>query len=291
MPKATMEQQLAEQTNICHRATAMVNGYVNQIFRATIDTETSQGPNYYITIDNSTGQVRWILERWPVTQILAAQFAFNTLPPQWSPVTAGAWRIDSPVLGTYGSYTAASSGGSGGQTVYLGAGTASWMNGRNGFLLSCTYLNGWPHAGLTESCTVGSTSLFVDDVTGFAGATAMMYDGTSTETVKVTSVSAVTMETLPNGGGTAPAGPGTLTLATGTTFAHAGSSPAQVVVSALPADVIWAAALACTVQALESGIQAVTIQNLPGSNTVGGHGVAALEAEYKQILNPYRRVI
>jgi hypothetical protein len=268
-----------------------VDGFVNQVFRATIDNEVQQGPNYYITIDNNTGQLRWILTRSPVTQILAAQTSPNVLPPQWTQVTSGQWRIDTPVLGVYDSYTSSGSGGSGGQTIYLGAGWGSWALGRNGYLAACSYLNGWPHAGLIESASSSSTSLYVDDVTGMAGATVTVYDGASTEVVQVTSVTANADTTLPNGGGTAPAGPGTITLASPTLFAHTGSVPAQVVVSALPGDVLWAAILASTVQALESGITAVTIQNLPGSQTVGGHGIDALTLEYQQILQPYKRVI
>jgi hypothetical protein len=290
-PKATTEQQFAEQTNICHRATSMVDGWVNQTFRCTIDNEVQQGPNYYITIDNNTGQIRWILQRWPVTEILAVQTAPNVLPPTWTQVTSGQWRIDMPVLGVYGSYTAGGSGGSGGQTIYIGAGWGGWWLGRNGFLVAASYLNGWPHAGLIESCEVGATSLYVDDVTGMTGATVTIYDGASTETVSVTSVSAVTSTVLPNSGGTAAAGPGTLTLAAGTLFAHTGSTPASVVVTSIPGDVLWATILAATVQALESGIQATTIQNLPGSTTVGGHGTDALTLEYQRILQPFKRVI
>jgi|SRR6185437_7752657 hypothetical protein len=290
-PKATSEQQLAEQMNICWRATAIIDGYVNQVFRSTIDNEVQQGPNYYVTIDNNTAQLRWILTRSPVTEILAVQTSPNTLPPQWNQVTSGQWRIDQPVLGVYGSYTSGGSGGSGGQTIYVGAGWGSWALGRNGYLVAASYLNGWPHAGLLESAAASATSLFVDDVTGMAGATVMVYDGSSTEAVQVTSVTANTNTTLPNGGGTAPAGPGLINLATPTSFAHTGANPAAVVVSALPGDVLWATVLASTVQALESGITAVTIQNLPGSQTVGGHGVEALTLSYEAILRPYKRVI
>jgi hypothetical protein len=290
-PKSSTAQQRAEQMNMCHRATAMVDGEINQTLRSTVDTEVQQGPNYYITIDNSTGQARWILTRSPVTQILAAQSAPNVLPPIWQPITQGAWRIDMPVLGVYGSYTSGGSGGSGGQTIYLGIGSSGWWNGRNGYLLSATYLNGWPHSGLTASCAAGSSTLTVDDVTGMAGASVKIYDGTFTEDVHVVSAAAVTPLVLPNGGGIAQAGPGTLTLASPTMFAHTGANPAEVVVSAIPGNLLWATILATTVQALESGITAVTIQNLPGSQTMGGQGIAELEQEYKSILRPYRRVI
>lgn len=291
MPKATTAAQLAEQYNICWRATAVVDGYVNQVFRATVDTEEAQGPDYYVTIDNNTGQARWILSRYPVLQILAAQISPNVLPPTWNQVTNGQWRVARAPFGVYGSTTPGGSGGSGGQTVYLGAGWGGWNLGRNGYLFSCSYINGWPHSGLTANATAGSTTLTVDDVTGFTGATAFIYDGTSSETVSVTSVTATTPLVLPNSGGTAPAGPGTLTLASPLNFAHAGAVPAEVIVSAIPADVLWATVQAAMVQALDSGITSVSIQNVSGSQTTGGHGIAELESSYELLLEPYKRVL
>lgn len=291
MPKATTQQQFAEQYNICNRATDIVNGYTNQTFRSTIDNEEISVPDFYATIQNYTGQVRWILTRWPVTQILAAQWSPNVLPPSWTAVTQGAWRIETPVLGVYNSYLPGGSGGSGGQTIYLGAGTAGWGLGRNGFLVACTYQNGWPHAGLTTSVSSGATTVQVDDVTGFAGAAAYIYDGAQSETVVITSVSANLPVVLPNSGGTAQAGPGTLTLSAPLQYAHTGSAPANVVISSIPQDVIWATVLASMVQALDSGIVAITAQNIPGSQTVGGHGIQDLILGYQQLLDPYKRVI
>src|SRR5690348_9491752 len=101
MPKATTAQQFAEQLNICHRATTMIDGFVNQPLRATIDTEQRSGPgDYRINIEQSTGNVRWILQRWPVTQILAVQVSGNaTFPRQWNQVTNGFWDIEDPPIG------------------------------------------------------------------------------------------------------------------------------------------------------------------------------------------------
>jgi hypothetical protein len=63
------------------------------------------------------------------------------------------------------------------------------------------------------------------------------------------------------------------------------------VISSIPADVLWATVQAAMVQALDSGITAVAIQNLPGSQTTGGHGIAELESSYELLLEPYKRVI
>jgi hypothetical protein len=291
-PKATTEQQLAEQNNICWRATTLIDGFVNQAMRSTVDTEQRSGPgDYRINLEQATGNVRWILSRWPVTEILAIQTSYNGFPRQWTQVPAGYYDIENPVIGLYNSYVPGGSAGSGGQSIIIAPGYGGWWNGRNGFRFSATYLNGWPHAGITANATSGATTITVDDVTGFAGASAYIYDGSQSEAVHITSVTANTPLTLPNSGGTAPAGPGTLTLSSPLTFPHSGSTPASVVISSLPADVIWATVLASMAQALESGITSVSIQNITGSQTAGGHGVSDLHLQWETIMEPYRRVI
>lgn len=288
-PKATSAQQLAEQTNICWRATKMIDGYCNQVLRATIDSEQRSGPGEFrINVEQATGNVRWILSRWPVTEILAIQVSGNAVfPRQWTQVVNGMWDIENPPLGVYGSYVPSGSGGSGGQSIIIAPGYAGWALGRNGYRFAASYINGWPHCGLMSEATAGDTTLQVDDVTGFAGASAFLYDGASTEVVSVTSVIATAPTVLPNGGGIAPAGPGTLTLATPISDNH----PAGVIISSLPQDVMQATILAATVQALDAGITSVSIQNLPGSQTVGGHGVEDLKLQWQELVMHYRRVI
>lgn len=292
-PKSTSSQQFAEQTNICWRATQIVDGYVNQVFRSTIDNEQYSGPgSYRINVEQATGNIRWLLTRSPVTEILAVQVSSNAVfPRQWTQVTSNYWDIEVPLIGVYGSYVSSGSGGGGGQAIYVAPGFAGWGLGRSGYRFACSYLNGWPHAGLTADATAGATTLTVDDVTGMTDANLFVYDGQSTETIHVSSVTADANVTLPNGGGTAPAGPGTLTLSSPILFNHAGGIPASVTVSAIPTDVLWATILAATTQALDSGITSVSIQNLPGSQTVGGHGIDDLTMQYKDLLNPYKRVI
>jgi hypothetical protein len=292
-PKSTSQQQLAEQYNMCHRATATVNGVVNQVFRSTVDNEQRSGPgDYRINIEQATGNVRWILSRWPVTQILAGQVSANgAIPRQWTQIPPTSMDIENPVIGVYGTSTPGGSGSGGGQSVLIGGGYGGWGAGRNGFRFAISYENGWPHAGITANVLAGATTIRVDDVTGMTGAAVTIYDGADTEYVTVASAVADTPLVLPNGGGTAQAGPGTLTLTAGTTFAHAGASPSTVVISAIPGDVLWATILATTAQALEAGITSISIQNLPGSLTQGGHGVSDIKTEYELILDPYRRVV
>jgi hypothetical protein len=292
-PKASTADQLAEQQNICWRATTIVDGYCNQALRATVDNEQRSGPgDFRINLEQGTGNIRWVLSRWPVTEVLAVQISPNgTFPRQWNQVPPTMTDIENPVIGVYGSNVPSGSGGAGGQSILIAPGFAGWTLGRNGFRFACSYVNGWPHSGLMSDATAGATTLTVDNVTGFTGAAAFIYDGSSTEVINVLSVTATNPTVLPNGGGTAPAGPGTLQLAEPLMFGHNGGNPATVLVSSLPADVIWAATLAATTQALDAGITSVSIQNLPGSQTVGGHGTEDLMDQYKELLKPYKRVI
>jgi hypothetical protein len=286
-PKASSPQQLAEQTNICWRATGIVDNYCNQVLRATADTEYLNGPDYRVTVQQATGNGRVVLQRWPVLQVLQVSVSPNSaFPRQWTILPSGRYDIEHPIIGIYGS-TTPSAAGDGGQTVLIAPGYVSWGQGRNGTRLAISYINGWAHTSLTSSALANATTLAVDDVTAFTGASAFLYDGSTSETVSVTSVTATTPLILPISSGTVPAGPGTLTLSSGLLNPHA----AGVVVSALPQDVIWATILAATTQALESGIDAITIQNIPGSTTVGGHGVSELTQQYEVILGPYRRTV
>ncbi len=286
-PKATTQQQLAEQTNICWRATGIVDNYVNQVLRATADTEYLSGPDYRVTVQNGSGNGRVVLQRWPVLKVLACSVSPNaSFPRQWTTLPSGMYDVEVPIVGMYGS-TTASAAGEGGQSILIAPTYVNWALGRNGYRLAISYLNGWPHTSLTASASANASTLAVDDVTAFAGAAAFVYDGATSETVTVSSVTANANLTLPVSGTTVPAGPGTLTLSSPLVNAHA----AGIVVSSMPQDIVWAAILAATTQALESGIDAITIQNIPGSQTVGGHGVTELAQQYEVILGPYRRVI
>lgn len=285
-PKANSTQQLAEQYNICWRATGMVDAYCNQVLRATVDTERLNGPDFRLTMQNSTGNARLMLSRWPITQVLQVAVSPNTFPRTWQVVPSGFFEVERPPIDAYGS-TAPTSAGDGGQSVLVSAGYMNWANGREGYTTATSYLNGWAHSSTTASSSSGVTTLAVDDVTSMTGTRVFIYDGAETEVATVASVTANQNFTLPFGTNTVAAGPGTLTLSSATLYPH-GSG---VVVSAMPQAVLWATILACTEQALESGITAVTVQNLPGSQTVGGQGITALEAEFRDILNPYRRVI
>lgn len=286
-PKSSSAQQLAEQTNICQRATAVVDGYCNQILRCTVDNEQLSGPNYRITHRSSTGETRVILSRWPITSILGVQWsAAATYPRQWQVVPTGMYEIERPVLGLYQS-SAPTGSGDGGQTITIAPGYGGWALGRQGYRYWISYTNGWPHTSLTQAANVGDTVLHVDDVTGWLSAVGTIYDSMHLETISVTSVTATTNLNLPNDIGTVPAGPGTITLATPLAYAH----DTGIVVSTLPGSILWATMLQATAQAVEAGITSVSIQNMPGSITTGGKGVHDLLMESDLLLAPYRRLI
>lgn len=287
-PKATTQQQLDEQFNICQRATAIVDGYCNQVLRSTVDNEFMNGPgNYRTNYRQSTGETRIVLSRWPITQILAVQWSPTaTYPRVYQTIPAGMYEIERPVLGLYQS-SAPTGSGDGGQSITIAPGFGGWMMGREGYRYLVSYTNGWPHTALTADVAAGATTLPVDDVTGWAGATGSIYDSTLRETITVTSVTATTPLQLPNNIGTTPSGPGTLTLSAPLAFAHS----AGTVISTLPGSILWATMLQATAQALEAGITSVSVQNIPGSLTTGGKGVHDLLLESDLLLAPYRRLI
>lgn len=277
---ADPDAQLAEQTNMCWRATHWIDSYCNQPLRSTIDTEEFLGPNYRMTVDNN-GLVRVLVSRWPVTSIISAQYAPATAAgPTWSPIPLDAMYIEEPV-DTTGGISIESAAGS--AAIDIVPGYISWWSGRRGMRLQLTYVNGWSHAGIIGATELGATELEVDDCTGMLIAAdssrgMWIYDGNLTEYVTVTAASAIS-------------GPGTITLAAGTTFAHNGSVSQPIVISALPASVQQAAILHCSMQAIVRGATATTVQNQPGSTTNSGAAGASMLADVKLALKPYRRVI
>lgn len=286
-PRATADAQLAEQTNICWRATSMVDTICNQVLRATVDNEYLLGPGEpRVGVDRATGNTRLVMRRWPVTDVLGVQVAANTFPRVWSSVPAGLYEPERPLLNAF-TDSAAATAPDGGSSILLAPGYVDWCRGRAGYRVLVSYVNGWPHSSLTAPAQVGDLTVEVDDVTGFTGAVTVAYDGAATEQVAVASVAATRSVPLPNGAGTAQTGPGVLTLASPLTKAHA----AGVVVSALPGNVIWATVLAAAAQALESGIVSVTIQNVSGKEASTDTSIEDMRKQVAALLNGYGRVI
>ena len=285
----TPAQQYAVLSMICMQASQRVEQIVDQPLRAVVTTEELQGPNYRVTVQNSSGNGRFIAARWPVTQVMSMQVASNSgWPRQWTALPAGNFEPEYPVDGLYGA--SIPSAGAGGQGILFAPGYVSWpagwpgatVTGRNMFRVSATYLSGWPHTCLTAAATAASSTIAVDDCTGWVitgtngtqiGAAGVIYDalGGGMEPVVCTGVSAAT-------------GPGTLTLASPLNYDHG----AAIMVSAMPDTAIWAAALLAGRAALIRGATATTIQTTGGrqQKTRGG-----LDDEARELLTTFRRTV
>jgi hypothetical protein len=279
--QVTTVQKTSALAQVCMAATASVNGAMNFPLHAVLNTEQEQGPNYRVTVRNSTGEGRMILSRWPVTQIVSVQVApAGVYPLQWTTVPAGYWRPEYPVIGHFVS-NAPSGSGEGGQAILIAPYYVNWCRGRWGWVVSAQYYHGWPHTHLTATAAAGSSALVVGDCTAWApftagapGATGIVYDNLGgQEPVSVTAASATT-------------GPGTLTLAAPLNYTHA----AGIMVSCLPSDAIWATALFAGAEALTRGAQATVVQATPGSRG-GGTGASELRAEALRILGKLKRTI
>lgn len=285
----TPAQQYAVLSMICLQATQRADQIVNQPLRSVQTTEELAGPNYRVTVQNSSGNGRFIAARWPVTQVLSVQVAPNSgWPRQWTALPAGNFEPEFPVDGLYGA--SVPSAGAGGQSILFAPGYVRWpcgwpgqtTRGRLAFRVSATYLSGWPHACLAQAASAGDGTIHVDDCTGWVitgtnavqiGAAGIIYDalGGGMEPVTCTAVSAAT-------------GPGTLTLSSPLSYAHG----AGIAVSAMPDTVIWAAALLAGRAALIRGATATTIQTTGGKQQATPSG---LEAEARSLLATFRRTI
>jgi hypothetical protein len=230
--------------------------------------------------------------------VLAIQVSSSrAFPPVWTPVPAGQWRIRHPLISPGDSASATAPDG--GWTVdvapewisWRGAGrgpTGAWHGGggRGGQIVQLCYLNGWPHTSLTADAEAGAAELNVDDVTGWTGASGFAYDGAATEAMSGESVAATSPFILPDDAGTAEAGPGTIALSSPLNFGH----QAGTVVSALPADVIYATILAAAVQALTGGTDAITIQSIGGEHSSPQPTAEGVTKQYQKLLSDYRRI-
>lgn len=287
-PQSPTDETSAELANIAWRATSIVDSSCHQVLRATVDTEDLTGPGGpRVGLQPGTLNGQIVMRRWPVIDVLAVQTSSSrSWPRSWSTVPSTNYEVTRPLLNQL-SDTASQTMPDGGWGITLAPGVIPPLAlGRNSTKLLVSYTNGWPHTSLTAGALAGASTLQVDDVTGFTGASAFAYDGASTELLQIQSASANTPVQLPNGVGTAQAGPGTLTLVNPLTANH----NAGVLISALPPNVIWATVLIAAAQVLSEGATSVAIQNIAGSLTSGGKGVDELRVEAEIILNDYKRI-
>jgi len=156
-----------------------------------------------------------------------------------------------------------------------------------------TYINGWPHSGMTANVASSATSIPVDDITGWTNARGTLFDGAHTETFTCTA-------TTPNTSG-AISGPGTLTVAA-LHFAHnlpnGGDSPMDtLLVTSLPSIVQKAAIFVASAYALTRGATAISVPTIAGAprmtsgatQGVGPHDEFLKEAEI--LLEQFQRIV
>ena len=279
---ASAFQQQAEQVSLCWRASARMDQICNQVLRATVDTEQLRGPDFRLTVDNSTGEGRFIVSRWPIIQILTVQVAQSAIyPPNWNTVPPGNYHLEFEPFGELNSYLAGSAA-AGPAALMLAPGTIDWFQGRNAYFVQVGYINGWPNSGIQGEVTADATQVNVDDITGWVsptgGSTGWIYDGGNTEAIQVFAAQPDTVGAV--------SGPGTLTLAQPVEFAHAPG----IRVSAMPPTLQWAAGLLAAGMALTRGSTAVVAQSLRSRAVNQGSDAQAFLAEAKDILQPYARI-
>ena len=294
---ATPAQNAAEMWNMCQRATAAVNGYCNQVLRATLDNEYFQGPDFRVTVGPGAGgasspaywfanpgtyNARIILSRFPILAVNSVSTCPSpTFPLSWTALPAGYFRAEKPPIGIYGSVSPDSSA-FGGQAIIVAPGYIDWSQGRNGWAIWVQYVNGFPHCEITASAAAGAMSLTVDDCTGWgitnwagqAGATGVIKDSGQQETLHVSSASVTS-------------GPGTLTLSTALVYPH----QAGTLFTTLPASIEEACILFATAEALTRGATSTTIHDIGGHAQNTGGDVAGLKTEAELLCHPFRVTI
>lgn len=285
-PDATADQNYAEQVNICRRATDWVDATCGQVLRATIDTEEEEGPHSRLVVRNN-GTARMQLSRFPVLQLLSGQVALATsFPLTYNTVPQNMMATENGLLTELGT-VAPDGAGIGPSAVIVAPGYVTWWNGRQGYRLRITYVNGWPHCGVVGAVSAGDVQLTVDDITGWTGVTGTLYDGGATESFQVASVT-------PSISG-ATSGPGTLAFPAGQTalFNHNASAKTPLLFSALPGNVQLAALYHAVSQVLERGIEAITVPDLAGNigSTVTAKDGGDLITEGEILLHPFSRII
>ena len=278
--------------DLCLAASGAIDTYCNMPLRATCDVETLDGPDFRLTVRGSTGIGVFETQHWPVIEPLGARMtAAGAFPRTWHQIPPGALDVGEGSTQFVGGSSLPSGAGDGMNQILIAPGYIDWINGRWGYTVQVAYNNGWPVAGVDETVAVGATTVHVDDVTGFAGTRPMIWDAGNSETVRVTSITADSpVEVLPTV--TAQIGPGTLTLAAPTKFAHAGTTPASVQVSAMPDVVRWAGYFYAAAEGMQRGSTQIAMPVIPGGQmqtvkpTVGSFiGLA------QQMLFPLRRVV
>jgi len=291
---ASVPDQVSAQQEICATVTSTLDSMANQTLRATVDVEQEFGPDFIITI-LPNGWARFRLSHWPILQLVSAQYCVSggAAPVTWTPIPANALMMEHsglPVTGTI----VPSGPGPNPTAALIGPGYINWYNGRKGWLLQVTSINGFPVAGIDEATIVGATSVHVDDIGGWwngtAGARGIIFDPPWRE-------SATCAGSTPDVTG-AINGPGTLTLANPLQFPHRPSvgldnTPSQkILLSAMPHGIIQAGYYLATHYGLIRGATAAVMQSSRGQViTSGMRGAMDWYGLAEKAMEPYARAV
>lgn len=211
--KASEGDKLAALQDICATVTSEMDTVANQTLRAIVDTEDEFGPDYTITVDNSSGWARFRFPSLtPILSIVSGRCspAATNGTPTWTDIPTTAMATEHALVTPQG--TTVPTTATGPVAVLIAPGYINWYSGRKGYRVQITAICGYPVAGIDQAASAGATSVHVDDVTGWLGVRGTIFDPPGREQI---TVSAVT----PDVAG-AISGPGTLTLATALKYDH-----------------------------------------------------------------------
>ncbi len=292
-PNSSIADQIAAQLDVCQTVTSEMDTLANQSLRGTVDTEIEFGPDYTVTI-LPNGWCRFRLSHWPIITLTAAAVSpAGAAPPQWTAIPATQLQTEHQGLALYGTIVP-DGAGPGPTAALIPPGYVDWSNGRKGYNVSVTSLNGFPLCGIDVAVAAGATSLHVDDITGWfvsglGGARGTIYDPPYREQVSVTNAT-------PDTAGLT-SGPGTLTLSQGLQFAHnpqvglTGQADQRILLSAMPQALLQAGFYLATHYGLIRGATAATVQTARGSFQSGGiKGAMEWYGRAEEIIKRYGRV-
>ncbi|MDE2100386.1 MAG: hypothetical protein KGL39_24250 [Patescibacteria group bacterium] len=261
---------------LCQESTGLIDTHCNQMLRATQDTEEFTPPEDRCSVNRRNGNVRALLSRTPVIAITSVQYSPNIYPLTFTVVPTNQYRVHNPSPDIYSA--------AGAYMFDMGSGYVDWSLDREGYVLQVAYLNGYPHCGLTAPSTTTSSTLTVDDITGWtAGTTGTIYDpsisgGSGTETFAVASTSPASAT------GNGPTA-GTVTLTANPAYAHATGT----IVSALPPTVMRAGIYLASDIAMSKGVSYIDIKPMGGPTEEHAGRPSDLRDEAYTILNPFVR--
>lgn len=286
---ASASDQLSAQLDICSTVTSEMDTLANQTLRATVDVEQEFGPDQQITILRN-GWARFRLSHWPILQLVGAQVSpAGSNPFSYTTIPATALITEHNTLPEAGT-TVPAGAGPGPTAALIAPGYVSWANGRKGYFVQVTSVNGFPLAGIDAPVVAGATSIHVDDITGWVGARGTVFDPPWRESITVTAVT-------PDVAG-AIAGPGTMTLSSPLQFGHTpavggATEPDQrILVSTMPQALIQAGYYLATHYGLIRGATASVMQTARA--TVVTSGVKSAMDWYdrgSEIIGRYGRVL